>query len=555
MGAEVQPITKSVSPKKANASIQRQMQVPPIVHEVLRSPGQPLDDSARKSMEVRFGHNFSNVRVHTNSVAAQSARAVNALAYTVGRDVIFGAGQYAPATNLGRRLIAHELTHTLQQAGSSEHPQNLNIAPTDSAAEHEAARFASGGADRSVQTHSAPTLAREPIPPTQTLDPFKDDLENPYVDPGEEQAAEFRRGTLSVVKDPMLEALKKSDAISFLNQLRALDEQDRELLEADATFLNEIHKILHGSAFWIVQLILHFGNKQPLYVRQLSLAVFERNIQRILDLLRAEDDLRDKSEVPGVQEMLEYEFRGTPQLVAMRQILTDPETATATHDVSYDETHYERDDQTGDYVLKNFGSQDHLDMARTGSELRIIVRIKFIKPGKAKETYYPSDELAARWRSGIEEVWNNHFAAFNGTTRLNIVFVPLFTPEHPDEVVTVKPGSGRADQTTWFEEGTGRTAAHEFGHMIGNPDEYRIPEKISDVPAKFNISEQDKKRTTVEGIGEKPLPPKKGVKGFYMAGIMGQGTEAQRRHVFPLLDWYNQNMKPDDEADYNLVKY
>jgi hypothetical protein len=431
----------------------------------------------------------------------------------------------------------------------------LRIAPSDSAAEREAAGIASNGSANFIQVHTAPTLAREPIPPSQTLDPFKDDLENPSVDAGEEQAAEFRRGTLSVVKDPILDALKKSDAISFMNRLRALDEEDRGLLEADATFLSQVHKILHGSSFWFVQLVLHFGNKQPLYVRQLSLAVFDRNIQRILDLLRAESDLRNKSEVPGVQEMLEYEFRGAPQLATMRQILTAPETAMATHDVAYDETHYERDDQSGDYVLKNFGSRDHLDMARAGSELRIIVRIKFVKPGDAQETYYPSDELAARWRNGIEEVWNNHFAAFNGTTRLNLVFVPLFTPERSDEVVTVKPGSGRADQTTWFEAGTGRTAAHEFGHMIGNPDEYRIPEKISDVPAKFKISEKDKKRTTVEGIGEKPLPPKKGVKGFYMSGIMGQGTEAQRRQVFPLLDWYNQNMKPDDEADYDLIKY
>jgi hypothetical protein len=89
--------------------------VPPIVHDVLSSSGQPLDATTQAFMAPRFGHDFSNVRVHTDARAAESALAVNALAYTVGRDVVFGAGQYAPRTSEGRRLMAHELTHVVQQ--------------------------------------------------------------------------------------------------------------------------------------------------------------------------------------------------------------------------------------------------------------------------------------------------------------------------------------------------------------------------------------------------------------------------------------------------------
>jgi len=89
--------------------------VPPIVHDVLSSPGQSLDAGTRAFMEPRFGHDFSGVRVHTDRRAAESARAVNALAYTVGRDVVFGTGQYAPGTSEGRGLLAHELTHVVQQ--------------------------------------------------------------------------------------------------------------------------------------------------------------------------------------------------------------------------------------------------------------------------------------------------------------------------------------------------------------------------------------------------------------------------------------------------------
>ena len=88
---------------------------PPIVHEVLRSSGQPLDAGTRAFFEPQFGHDFSRVRVHTDEKAAQSAQAVNALAYTVGRDVVFGAGLYLPTTAEGKRLLAHELTHVVQQ--------------------------------------------------------------------------------------------------------------------------------------------------------------------------------------------------------------------------------------------------------------------------------------------------------------------------------------------------------------------------------------------------------------------------------------------------------
>lgn len=101
--------------RRVQASDAGQTTAPPVLHEVLRSPGRPLDPATLAFMEPRFGHDFSQVRVHTDAQAADSARAVNALAYTVGQDLIFGAGHYAPSTNEGSRLLAHELTHTLQQ--------------------------------------------------------------------------------------------------------------------------------------------------------------------------------------------------------------------------------------------------------------------------------------------------------------------------------------------------------------------------------------------------------------------------------------------------------
>ncbi|WP_197733014.1 DUF4157 domain-containing protein [Paraburkholderia pallida] len=92
--------------------------MPPVVNEVLRAPGQSLDLATRALMEPRFGHDFSRVRIHTDERAAQASRSIGARAFTAGHQIVFGSRQYAPGTDQGRSLIAHELTHTVQQASS-----------------------------------------------------------------------------------------------------------------------------------------------------------------------------------------------------------------------------------------------------------------------------------------------------------------------------------------------------------------------------------------------------------------------------------------------------
>ena len=107
-------------PIRADAGVE--ISVPPFVRDVLSSPGQSLDSGARYFMESRFGYDFSQVRAHTDETAADSARALNALAYTVGRNVVFGAGRYSPNTIAGRELLAHELSHVVQQQAAPEMP-------------------------------------------------------------------------------------------------------------------------------------------------------------------------------------------------------------------------------------------------------------------------------------------------------------------------------------------------------------------------------------------------------------------------------------------------
>lgn len=105
----------SVVLQRASATNEHVNEVPPIVHEVLHSPGQSLDASTRAFMEPRFGYDFSRVRVHTDAQAAESAQAVDARAYTIGNDIVFGAAQSMFHSTEGRLLLAHELTHVAQQ--------------------------------------------------------------------------------------------------------------------------------------------------------------------------------------------------------------------------------------------------------------------------------------------------------------------------------------------------------------------------------------------------------------------------------------------------------
>ncbi|HEV7310304.1 eCIS core domain-containing protein [Ensifer sp.] len=94
-------------------------ETPPIVDEVLRSSGEPLDEKTRTSMEARFGHDFSDVRIHTGDMAVRSATMLDAHAYASGNNIVFAAGRYAPETADGKRLLGHELTHVIQQSRSS----------------------------------------------------------------------------------------------------------------------------------------------------------------------------------------------------------------------------------------------------------------------------------------------------------------------------------------------------------------------------------------------------------------------------------------------------
>jgi hypothetical protein len=117
---------------------------PPIVSEALASPGNSLAPSVRAEMETRFGRDFGHVRVHTDAQAAQAAHAINARAYTSGHDVVFAVDQFSPGSSSGKRLLAHELAHVVQQSVGSVRP---GISRPGDVSEREADRLASSATE------------------------------------------------------------------------------------------------------------------------------------------------------------------------------------------------------------------------------------------------------------------------------------------------------------------------------------------------------------------------------------------------------------------------
>lgn len=141
-----------------------------MVRETPNSPGQALDQSTRAFMDQRFSYDFSAVRVHTNEQAAESAQSVHALAYTVGQDIVFGRGQYTPGTLEGKKLLAHELTHVVQQTPQLHQGQHFSHAIAEREAKQIAEHIISGQTTP-VKPHAVSTsLQRQEIQPVPNDD-------------------------------------------------------------------------------------------------------------------------------------------------------------------------------------------------------------------------------------------------------------------------------------------------------------------------------------------------------------------------------------------------
>jgi len=178
--AAVMHLQKTAGNATVSAALEEQE--PSLVKDVVGSGGgAPLDKDTRGFMESRLGADFSDVRVHTDAKASDSARSVQAYAYTVGNDVVFQSGKYEPESDSGKRTLAHELTHVVQQRSG---PVAGTPAPGGIQISHPSDRFeqaAEGSADRVMSSASAAAPVAAAPAPVQREEDDEEEVQGTFV--------------------------------------------------------------------------------------------------------------------------------------------------------------------------------------------------------------------------------------------------------------------------------------------------------------------------------------------------------------------------------------
>jgi phosphoglycolate phosphatase-like HAD superfamily hydrolase len=210
--------------------------VPPIVHDVLRSSGQPINTGIRTLMEPRFGHDFSNVRVHTDAMAAESARSVNALAYTVGRDVVFGSGQYTPDSTTGKQLIAHELTHVVQQQSpTSVGGLQLAGGPSNEPFEREANNAAKSILQPMSSASKFGSFSKSPAGLYCKVDEISEPVQSRPQPPVTSQVSEQQRTLIEQLKkEAHIDAVRIKELLQDTNWRGSLSDENQDSIIAIA---------------------------------------------------------------------------------------------------------------------------------------------------------------------------------------------------------------------------------------------------------------------------------------------------------------------------------
>jgi hypothetical protein len=478
--------------------------------------GASLDGPAQSFMSNRMNNDFGEVKIHTDEEAVQLSRELNAKAFTVGKDIYFNEGQYQPGSESGRHLLAHELTHTVQQTGGA--------------------------------------------PVVQKKDAVPDKLETD--------------------KQSILEALHKSDAPIFLSRLRALDAAEAASLLADTGFWQEIKKNFHGSALWSAFTILFFHGKMSLNQRMLSVALFSKNITDAMDdlaVIIARENVADPMYWDVLEEVIFTVFAGDPKLPDLYKLLILPKSQySGPRNLSFrsSEVHYEElKDKKGDYALKAYHNTRQQVAYSTRSELRAVVTIRLVDAqNKTQGFNFTGAEsgVPAAWKTAIEAAWNNQFELSNGIDTLKFTVSPMFTSEagHEDAVVEIHNDRkqkcdtvdqpGRETSACWFTDTGTDTVSHEFGHLLGANDEYQLPGSAAEIPAdmKKDLSADDIALSNMTDIKNDerpagsppvaPIPFKKA--GYTITGQMGHhekdSVEVKGRHIRLLINAFNASLPP-----------
>ncbi|MBD2700765.1 DUF4157 domain-containing protein [Spirosoma sp. BT702] len=484
--------------------------------------GSVLPGGTRQQMEGAFGTDFGGVRVHIDNQAVMLSRQLNAHAFTYGKDIYFDDGRFDTSSSGGQKLLAHELTHVVQQSGAVQ---------------------------RQIQRQEAPQDTTVP-PPTELYEMTDEDWEEAFREQQE-------------LIDFVLESFRRpgrADSVTFLSRLRGLSASQATQLAYSDTFFNEIGRTFRGRSLWTVFSILFFNNRQNEPYTRLSMAMFMGDARLVVDLLSMivlqQTDARFYE---MLRRALAHEFNGNALLPEMLRLIDHRSDVgiSQRHDATYDEVHYEKN-AAGNYALSTMTGTISANSYISGNDLRVIVRIRFMDGNSGQGFYFLGDntDVYDRWQRAMTNAWNNKFAATNGVNTLNVVFVPLFLSEPDPQAMSIRvmtdktqrcsPSTepGRSEQTCWFLNVSDRTVAHEFGHILGASDEYNLPGSYQEVRnAGITLSPEDMMASTVEGIRGAARPAIGARGGYDVPSLMGSGsTVVETRHLSRLMRLINAGL-------------
>lgn len=385
-------------------------------------------------------------------------------------------------------------------------------------------------------------LARQPQPPT-TVDPF-DISDSEWVRiHGEQMRARY----LGELRTRMLAPLEAGDAMGFLSAVRGLGAADRRELQQDAAFWSAVRRRFRGTALWAVQLTVEYGVSKPQEVNAVSAAIHGRDWRRTRNLLMAYPNLKS---VVGIRQAIASKFDGRENEDLQRVLQEHAGMWTEAAGLGGQRVHYE------DGALEKHTGAGAFELVRMNSHVRVIVRIRLYNdPNNERDVI--SDEAIARWERGIDRYWNGKFRLRNGAQTLDVYFLPVFvfydTSAHHN--VRVLPGDERSSRTKWYEDDSEDTAAHEFGHMLGNADEYNLPGTMAEIPAALGLTDAEKRRSSWEGIFGRPRPVDE--EGYDVEGLMGRhrsNRSVEVRHAFWILQVFNDRLRRPGERPWTVEK-
>jgi hypothetical protein len=385
-------------------------------------------------------------------------------------------------------------------------------------------------------------LARQPTTPAS-----EDDLMDPFeLTPEEEAQIEARAAQAKIdMRERVLAALEGGAGVGFLGRLRDLPWGQRRILQADQEFWARVRKRISGLAVWAVQVALQYGTRSPSQVDALRAAVHEGNWLRTRQLIMAYPDLKA---VEGLRAVITHRFDAR-QAQDILAVIAEGGRRWEAGARSYQEAHYE-----AGTLVKFTGTRDY-ELVRLNTQLRVIVKIR-LQDDPSNKAAAISDKAVARWEDGINRRWNGKFRLRNGANTLDVWFLPIFVYREGavHHTVNVLPGEGgRSSEHQWHESDSADTAAHEFGHMIGNPDEYNLPGSMAEIPASMGLSDAEKRRSSWEGLTGKPAAQTN--EGYDMTNLMGAhylDASVRARHGWDVLEVFNAHLRRPGENAWTI---